>query len=796
MDSDRRGRGRRGTSTAGPGIGGHFRRTFFVLIVAVAGLSGSSRADDAPDPSAAADSPAFVGCGKAEALARRFRAEPVEIFAPGLREAAAETDVLHYRLDIEISNLSSATNTCQITGSNTIFLRSNSPALSQFTFRLRDQYAITAVTSDPPKALNAFTLSTTTRRLEISPPFGPDEEFSITIQYSGPSASRGFGSIDVGTQGGQTVVATLSEPYYAYTWWPVKDADVGEPGDMSDKSTMELFLTVPNNYVVPSNGLLSGVDFLSGNRRRYRWSTQYPIATYLISFAATNYNTWTRNYQHPGGSMPVEFFIYPGSDTAGNRAAWEKCVDMLGVFRPVFGEYPFINEKYGMYQFNFGGGMEHQTITGQGTFAESVTAHELGHQWWGDMITCRTWSDIWLNEGFATYSECVWEERKTGTINPAAYFSAVLARKPTVSNTSVYVYPAEIVSGGINRIFNSNLSYRKGCWVLHMLRRVVGDATFFNLLAAYRAAFAFSAATTDDFAAVASQVSGRDLSGYFNQWVYQGGQPAYQFGWQGASVNGRNYLLARIAQTQASPAPNVFVMPVDLRATIGGFGHTLTVPNDAREEWFVVPVSGGPSAAAFDPDQWILRTVTNVAYQPGPAKIVETDPPPGSVAASGPTQISVWFQTNVNAPPAEFSLVGVQSGPRPVSMISAGNPIVLDTGGPLPPDAYLLTVGTGVTAADSGMALDGEMVDPNSAASLPSGDGVPGGAAMIRFAVVPVPGDLNVDGVIDETDLELFVQVLLGLNTNPLHVAASDLDGNQVVNGADVRAFLDSYLAL
>jgi hypothetical protein len=250
--------------------------------------------------------------------------------------------------------------------------------------------------------------------------------------------------------------------------------------------------------------------------------------------------------------------------------------------------------------------MEHQTMTGQSGYHESLTAHELAHQWWGDNVTCKTWSDIWLNEGFATYAECLWEEFKNGASDSAAYLAAILARKPSASTGSVYV-PASQTSS-VSRIFDSNLSYRKGAWVLHQLRHVVGDSTFFQLLLDYRAAYQGSAATTDDFAAVASTAHGQDLGWFFQEWVYQGGAPIYQFGWDTVNVDGQQYLHAKIRQTQSSPAPLVFTMPVDLRATISGLPETITVWNNAREQWFVAPVDDVPTALQFDPDQWILRT--------------------------------------------------------------------------------------------------------------------------------------------------------------------------------------------
>ena len=590
---------------------------------------------------------------------------------------------------------------------------------------------------------------------------------------------------------------TLSEPYYAYTWWPVKDGDEGQPGENGDKATLDLRFTVPNNFTVPSNGVLVSEESLSDNRKRYHWHSDYQTATYLVSFAATTYNKWTRTYNHPGGSMPVEFYIYPHNDTANNRASWEKCLNMFPVFRTVFGEYPFINEKYGHYNFNFGGGMEHQTMTGLGTFSENTIAHELGHQWWGDMITCKTWGDIWLNEGFATYSEALWLERRGGGVNPPGYFAAMISRKPSNVSKTVYVY--NTASSGA--IFDSDSSYRKGAWVLHQLRGVVGDETFFQVLADYRAAFAFSSATTDDFAAVASNTFGQDLTWFFDQWVYGPGAPSYQYGWQSTNVNGQNYLLARIAQTHTNAEyPSVFKMPVRLRTTIGGSPQEVSVFNDQRTQWFVVPISGPATSTSFDPDQWILRTsLSNTGYQPGPPKIVEVSPAPGEeiIGLVPTTQIAVWFHTTVNAAPGNFTLTGANTGAKSFTLVSGvnANPVILNLDAPLPPDTYSLVV-SGVTAANSGQALDGEVEIANDPASLPSGDGVAGGDATIAFTVTPcgLAADINDDCTRDDIDVELFTQVLLGLDIDPDHMTRSDLDSSGTPDGADIQPFLDATL--
>jgi len=712
-------------------------------------------------------------------------------------EAAGETDVLHYALDIEISNLNPGSNTCTITGSNTMTIQSKSAGLVEFTFRLRSQFSITASYVNGGTPVTVTTQSSTTRLATLDRAYGMDETFTLTIEYTGGTVSQGFGSITVGTQSGTPVVATLSEPYYSHTWWPVKDGDVAQPGDNSDKATIDLWLTTPNSFAVPANGLLQGVDDLGGGRLRYRWSTNYQTVPYLVSFAATDYNTWIQTYTHPAGTMPVEFYIYPANDTSYRRSQWEKVLNMLPVFAGVYGEYPFIDEKYGIYNFSFGGGMEHQTMTGQGTFSESVTAHELAHQWWGDMITCKTWSDIWLNEGFATYSECIWEERKGGGTNPTAYFNAVQQHKPSSVNGTVYVDPSDM--GNLYRIFSGTFSYYKGCWVLHQLRGVVGDTAFFDILADYRSAYAFSAATTDEFAAVASATSGVDLTGFFDQWVYQPGAPAYQYGWQVVNVAGQDYLLASISQTQGGSYPNVFTMPVDLVATIGGSDEAVTVTNDARDEWFVVPTGGSVTALQFDPNEWILRTsASDVGYQPGPPTIVATNPAPGAAVWAGndSDQIIVTFHTSVNVVPGDFLLVGNTTGSQSFTIASTGdvNPVVLDLASLLAVDTYTLTVGAGVTGADSGLALDGEIADPEDPNALPSGEGVPGGDATIVFAVAIgiVPSDLDGDGDVDVGDFLTFSNCFNGgLNppTPTCQNPAADEDGDGDVDTDDFLTF-------
>ncbi|MGD2108202.1 MAG: hypothetical protein PVI86_02300, partial [Phycisphaerae bacterium] len=242
-------------------------------------------------------------CGKAEAAARQMLAEPEAVPSRTYLETLDDTDVLHNALDIEITGIDPGNNTCSITGSNTFTIQSKSSALTEFSFRLREQFTITGAVIDGSTPVTVSTESVSTRVATLDRTYGMDEVFDLTIEYTGNTVSAAFGSIEVSTHsGGIPVVATLSEPYYAYTWWPAKDGDLYLSGDNSDKATLDFWITVADNFTTASNGVLVGVDTLSDNRKRYRWATSYPIATYLVSFSVSEYNTWTATYTYPGGT--------------------------------------------------------------------------------------------------------------------------------------------------------------------------------------------------------------------------------------------------------------------------------------------------------------------------------------------------------------------------------------------------------------------------------------------------------------------------------------------------------------
>jgi hypothetical protein len=736
--------------------------------------------------------PGDVGtCGKARAAERAFAARRAAREDPVgdcmACDAAGLTDVLNCDLDLELDPGAGT-----ISGSNTFTIRSLSDGLTEFTFRLRTQFVISSAVVNGSTPITVTNPTTTTRVAQLDHAYNSGDVFTLTVTYSGvPVSIGGFGSIEFTTQNGEPLVQSLSEPYYSYSWWPCKDGDVGELGDNSDKFTVQMAVTAPETMASVSNGLLRGVDVVAGGKKRFRWASDFPTCPYLVFIASTVYNQWERTYSYPlpgggEGTMPVQFSIYPANDTAGNRAAWEKCVQMLATYRPLYGEYPFVAEKYGIYNFNFGGGEEHQTYTGQGTFDEGVTSHELGHQWWGDNITCRTWADIWLNEGFATYTEALWLQYRPGSSGWPAYFAAMNNRRP--ANIAQSVYRTDLSS--VNSIFSNSYSYRKPAWVLHSLRRVVGEETFFNILAAYREAYQGSAATTDDFAAVASAVAGRDLSWFFQEWIYGPGAPGYAWGAQPVSINGQNYLRVHIRQTQTSYP--IFTMPIDLVVN----GETWPVWNNAPTQWYLIPLAGPATSWQLDPNPWILTSSKGTeGYRSGPPKIIASTVEPGAVLGGAPAEITVSFSEGVSAAAADFVLSGPGGGAAlAVGYDASTFRATLTPQEPLAPGAYTLRIKDTVAATAAGNArLDGEVGDP--LAPFPSGDGLPLGDGVIGFTVEGQDCYANCDGstaapVLNVLDFNCF------LNRFAAGEPYANCDGSTaapVLNVLDFNCFLNRF---
>jgi aminopeptidase N len=630
-----------------------------------------------------------------------------------------KTDVRHYRLDFEIDPVAQT-----LAGTTVMTVASRIDDLSSFRFWLNASMAIDGVEVDG-ESVEWQRSDGAVVDVDLNHSFDPGELFEVSVGYHGTPVTPG---IFQNRDDGSPVISTLSQPWYSSDWWPVKD-------DNSDKATGELLITVPSELSVVSNGVVVAIDPVPGGRRRFHWSTEYPTSPYLFAFAATVYNEFSATLHSDGGSMPVDFFIYPERDTAANRGGWLLSVDMLSIFEELFGTYPFIDEKYAIYQFPFGGGMEHQTATGQGgnhAFDETLTAHEAAHQWWGDMVTCATWNDIWLNEGFATYSAALWYEHRSGTRIPEALHDYMNDVRPTALAGTVYVYDISDPS----RIFSGNYSYRKGAWVLHMLRGVVGYENFLKILDLYRERYEYSSADTEDFREVAEEVWGNDLGWFFDQWIYGGGAPAYRSYRREYEVSGQRYLEIAIEQSQNEA---VFTMPVRIQTLESGQIHDYTVWNDARAQYFLIPVSAAVDGLDIDPDDWILTRLVSTGYfPPGPPKLVAVDPAPSSVLRAGePLSMTLRFHKDVVVDGADIILRGSDGDAYDLAVTYDADTLTatVTSHQPLAGGSYELTVSDAIVDAADGLAFDGEMTDTFGERLMPSGDGVEGGSAVIRFGV-------------------------------------------------------------
>lgn len=428
--------------------------------------------------------------------------------------------------------------------------------------------------------------------LTLDRAYATDEDLEVLVEYSGTpdpaAAAFGFELAD-----GKPLIWSLSEPYGARTWLPVKDT----PADKADSASIRL--TVPEPLIAVSNGTLEQVVDL-GAERRYEWVERYPIAIYLISVAAHEYVEQSQIVNTNAGPLTLVNWSYASSaaSAASNLGATGQ---MMLAFEQGFGPYPFMDEKYGQAQFNWGGGMEHQTVTSRCCWSvDFLTAHELGHQWFGDRATCESFTDIWLNEGFATWTEAYWLEASAGQ---AAYRAEMQAARYLGPGT---VRVPEGSLGNSNRIFDSNLSYDKGSWIVHMLRGVMGDPDFFAFLPAYLddPAVSYGTATTADVQRVAEQVSGLDLQAFFAQWVDEEWYPTYQLGWNSVGAGGGYDLTVELAQLQTH---HVFTMPVPIRVTTAGGVVDLVVQSDEPLETALFPLVDEPLAVELDPDGWVLH---------------------------------------------------------------------------------------------------------------------------------------------------------------------------------------------
>ncbi|WP_460585283.1 M1 family aminopeptidase [Hymenobacter arcticus] len=391
------------------------------------------------------------------------------------------------------------------------------------------------------------------------------------------------------------VTWSLSEPFSAHEWFPCKQVLT----DKADSSAVFITTTLPNK--VGSNGVLRRTVALPGNRVRYEWRESHPIDYYLISVAVAPYVEYVR-YANPVGGprIPIVNYVYDQASLTRYQADIDRTAGFIENYSQLVGNYYFADEKYGHSMAPIGGGMEHQTMTTLDGFGFTLVAHELFHQWFGDNVTCASWEDIWLNEGFASYGEYLSLQAFDTPANARAWMDDAQSRAR--SNITGTVRVPDTTSVG--RIFNSNLSYKKGAAVVHMLRYLChDDARFFQVLRTYQRQFSGRTARTLDLQRLFEAELGAPLDYFFQQWYRGEGFPAFGVRWN--QVGGTLYL--QVAETASVPASTPFFQTeVDYLLTFqDGSTRTIRLSQTQVNQGFGIPVSGTVTAIAVDPAGWL-----------------------------------------------------------------------------------------------------------------------------------------------------------------------------------------------
>ncbi|MBN2411289.1 hypothetical protein JXQ31_06320 [candidate division KSB1 bacterium] len=454
---------------------------------------------------------------------------------------------------------------------------------------------------------------------QIEIPFGAARDtFFVRIYYRGSPGNDGTGGFFFTDR----IIFTVGEGLRTYPpsklryWSPSHDVP-------DDKALLDIRITVPEPLQAFSNGLLVSTEKDRINHTAtYHWRESHPIAPYLIAIAVSDYEVLSKNYVSvTGDTIPLEFYVTPEKKEKALED-WKDLPLMMKFFEENFYPYPF--DRYSMAEVYIGGAMEHQTmtsyssglITGDHRF-DYIIVHELAHHWFGDLVTLSDWREIWLNEGFATYCEALYFEW-TGDQTVLQNYMTKLASE----------YFSDVGSSGHFPIYDpvylwGSTVYEKGGWVLHMLRRAIGENNFWEMMRQYIHEFAYGNSTIDDFKRIAEQVSGQDLDWFFTQWIYNSGFPELNVGWEMSKLQTDEYkILLTIEQKQKTE--KFYHLPVEILFKSETAQKLDTVIVNRPVQSFDFTLQDKPDELVMDPDTWLLKKV-NIIARPLPPGFVENE---------------------------------------------------------------------------------------------------------------------------------------------------------------------------
>ncbi|NOX47856.1 MAG: T9SS type A sorting domain-containing protein [Chlorobi bacterium] len=504
-------------------------------------------------------------------------------------------DVKFYHLDIEIGVASP-----YIEGSVVIRFTPVAEGLNSLHLNLNSALTVDSISAPS----ESFYQDNDEIVIQLETNYSPGDLIDLQVYYHGvPVMAGGYKGLRYESHGsGEPIIATLSTPYLAHYWYPCKDGPEDKPDSVYVDITIPELTYNGIELMAVSNGVLENV-IDNGDTKTFEWRHRYPIVTYYVMAAISNYVEFQEQFNGTGGeSYPLIYYVFD-EDLAQSQLGVQEMPDAIQFFSDTYGVYPFSNEKYGMTQLGFYGAIENQTNTITNNMKPSwiyISVHELAHMWFGDNITCSDWHHAWLNEGFATYSEALWEEHKYGFNAYKAYIS----NEEYWNAGTLYLENAQDTFN----IFQS-IIYSKGSYTLHMLRGVLGDDLFFEALHDYASnpQFMYGNATTEDLQETFENTSGMELGFFFDQWVYDERYPKYFYNYYQNGDNELNLVIYQGQEELWGYRP-VFEMPVQIKFNfLGGGDTTITVWNDEQTQEFIFQFENTVSSVAIDPEKWILR---------------------------------------------------------------------------------------------------------------------------------------------------------------------------------------------
>jgi aminopeptidase N len=510
------------------------------------------------------------------------------------------TDVIYQRMEWQVDPAIR-----YISGKVTTYFKSKTELLETIRFDLSDSLTVDSViirnTSTP------FSHQNNKINIELPEPLLFNKLDSVSVFYHGIPPKSESGSFETSSHGPEftPVLWTLSEPYGAMEWWPCKQS-------LADKiDSIDVIVTTPEEYKTASNGILVS-EQVNDITKTMHWQHRFPIATYLVAIAVTNYERYSDFLKMENGdSIEILNYVYP-EDLEDAKNKTPVTVEIMQLYQNLVGNYPFAAEKYGHAQFGWGGGMEHQTMSFMGSLGYGLIAHELAHQWFGDYITLGSWQDIWLNEGFATYLTGLSYEYIETDWWPVwkQVYSDQVKQEP---DGAVYVTDTTSVS----RIFSSRLSYAKGAYLLHMLRWVIGNDAFFQGIKNYFTdpKVANDFARSEDVIQHFEQVADTCLTEFFNDWLYGEGYPVYSAGFK-PTDDGKT--LITLGQSTTHESVDFFEMPVPVRLYNTGQTDSLDVRLDhtSNQQQFTINTDFHVAGLVIDPDLWLISETEQIVGIP------------------------------------------------------------------------------------------------------------------------------------------------------------------------------------